>query len=570
MPLIDAAGANDLERVEQCLAAGEDVEISDDGGRTPLIAAVGYGYDSEASLTIATRLLEAGARVDAVDKFGRSAIYFAASEAKVDIVQLFRAKGVRIMDHLSLPAFVSGWPRRMDASKNKPACFQQVFDWLIEEKPPLDAVDDEGRTALILACSENITDVALRLIALGADVNIQDGRGWSALMRVSHRRNLKVVQALLKAGADANAFDDRDKKHSLSWACLEKHAFDVAQALLADGANINHADKDGCTALMEAVTLAEMDTIRLLLESGADINQQDHQGKTALAHAAYWRDHEAVVRLLLEHGADTFIADYSGRLPLDIAQARHHAGAVEILGSSVATNRAGMQGWSELAQAIFNDDTAVFKAALRACTDIHAVELDGRNALQIAVYHHRKAMVVDLLTFANCNVKHSDTASALHIAVERGFGDLVELLLKLGADINDQNIDGETPLYRAVANADAALTVFLLKEGADPNIGNTLQKTALMAAAAMEREDIVAQLIAAGADVNRTDRFSRSALFIVADSSTGSAAVARLLIEAGADVNADADVGGEISILQKAVINGHVEMVKLLRQRGAD
>ena len=120
IPMIDAAGADDLERVEECLAAGDDVEIRDDGGRTPLIAAVGYGHDSEASLAIASRLLEAGARVDAVDKFGRSAMYFAASEAKVDIVQLFRSKGVRIMDHLSLPAFVSRWLRRMDASKNKP------------------------------------------------------------------------------------------------------------------------------------------------------------------------------------------------------------------------------------------------------------------------------------------------------------------------------------------------------------------------------------------------------------------------------------------------------------------
>jgi len=82
IPLIDAAGADDLERVEQCLAAGDDVEVSDDGGRTPLIAAVGYGYDSEAALAITRRLLEAGARMDAVDKFGRSAMYFAASEAR--------------------------------------------------------------------------------------------------------------------------------------------------------------------------------------------------------------------------------------------------------------------------------------------------------------------------------------------------------------------------------------------------------------------------------------------------------------------------------------------------------
>jgi len=42
IPLIDAAGSGDLAEVERLVAAGADLKVRDQGGRTPLIAGVGH------------------------------------------------------------------------------------------------------------------------------------------------------------------------------------------------------------------------------------------------------------------------------------------------------------------------------------------------------------------------------------------------------------------------------------------------------------------------------------------------------------------------------------------------
>ena len=73
------------------------------------------------------------------------------------------------------------------------------------------------------------------------------------------------------------------------------------------------------------------------------------------------------------------------------------------------------------------------------------------------------------------------------------------------------------------------------------------------------------KLIAKGADVNQQNSYGYSALFAAARS--GDAKIVKLLLDAGANVNARSPAG---SALARAAQQGHAEIVRLLLQAGAD
>jgi hypothetical protein len=64
---------------------------------------------------------------------------------------------------------------------------------------------DGGWTALGLAARRSDTDMVIRLIAAGADVNVSNAKGETPLMLATARPNIEAVKALLRAGADVKA-----------------------------------------------------------------------------------------------------------------------------------------------------------------------------------------------------------------------------------------------------------------------------------------------------------------------------------------------------------------------------
>ena len=106
--------------------------------------------------------------------------------------------------------------------------------------------------------------------------------------------------------------------------------------LLLAGAEVNHTDADGCTALHYAALPEESERkaaagiMRLLLENGAQVNIQDCTGDTPLLQCA--RDgFIECVRLLLEHQADASLRDKQGLSPLDHAEQEGHEEIAELL-----------------------------------------------------------------------------------------------------------------------------------------------------------------------------------------------------------------------------------------------
>jgi len=97
-------------------------------------------------------------------------------------------------------------------------------------------------------------------------------------------------------------------------------------------------------------------------------------------------------------------------------------------------------------------------------------------------------------------------------------------LVKLGADINKENIIGETPLFKAYLSGNKALVKYLIEQGEDVNKENKLNgQTPLSLACEKENEVIVKYLVEHGAIIDKEDNYDET--------------LVRYLVELGADIN---------------------------------
>lgn len=134
---------------------------------------------------------------------------------------------------------------------------------------------DTYREALISGDQAHIA----ALIAGDDKVLPVDPDGVTVLHKALHiysPRRLAIVQQLIAAGADVNAAA-RDGRTPLHWAC----AFDVPEAvplLLRAGARIDSRNEDGDTPLFSA----RPETAFLLIAAGADVRAMNHEGNVPL------------------------------------------------------------------------------------------------------------------------------------------------------------------------------------------------------------------------------------------------------------------------------------------------
>lgn len=165
--------------------------------------------------------------------------------------------------------------------------------------------DADGRTAILAATDGNHLDVVRELIARGANVNAQDNRRDSAFLLAGARGYIEIVRATLSAKADLKS-TNRYGGTALIPACHYGHV-DTVRLLLTTPIDVNHINSLGWTALLEAVILgdggaAHTEIVRLLVARKADVMLADREGVTPFAHARR-RGQHAVGEILARAGA---------------------------------------------------------------------------------------------------------------------------------------------------------------------------------------------------------------------------------------------------------------------------
>jgi len=133
----------------------------------------------------------------------------------------------------------------------------------IERGIDVNAVDTEGRSALMLACFNGHTRVIRTLLDQSADPRLRDTEGRSALMYAATIDNLEVVQMLLTAGSEINATDKAEGWTALMFAAGEGHLAVVSE-LLSAGADRQIKDIDGDTAEAFAIQRGHTEVVKIL------------------------------------------------------------------------------------------------------------------------------------------------------------------------------------------------------------------------------------------------------------------------------------------------------------------
>jgi ankyrin repeat protein len=182
----------------------------------------------------------------------------------------------------------------------------------------------EGGAMLLEAATAGRLEEVRKLIADGAPVDMRDSSGRTPLLLATRADRIEVALALINAGADVNAKDDIQDTPFLYAGAEGRNA--ILEAMLATGrANLRDTNRYGGTALIPAAHHGHPETVRILLQTGIDIDHVNRLGWTALLEAVILGDggpvYQEIVGLLVDAGAQD-IADNDGRTPLDHALSR--------------------------------------------------------------------------------------------------------------------------------------------------------------------------------------------------------------------------------------------------------
>jgi ankyrin repeat protein len=161
--------------VAALLANGADPDLPGRSGVTPLAAAAYRGNDR-----IVEQLLAHRAQPNVVDATGKAAMTYAAARGFLDIVQRLLAAGVGAADRYGNGLTALMWAAGYEDGVGARAA-GSVVEALLGRGASLDAVDDRGRSALMIAAELGHDEVVEMLVGRGADPGARDRNGKTAL-----------------------------------------------------------------------------------------------------------------------------------------------------------------------------------------------------------------------------------------------------------------------------------------------------------------------------------------------------------------------------------------------------
>ena len=388
----------------------------------------------------------------------------------------------------------------------------EAVELLLEAGATADRENDLGATALWLASTSGSAEVIAALLEAGTDPNVTLRMGETPLMAAARSGNLPVLELLLEHGADVNAAEHERGQTALMWAAAQRQST-AARLLVDRGANLHARTRvwhqlentagntngsgnflmahGGSTPLVFAVRSGDPETARVLIEAGADIDAVTASGTSPLVVAAH-SGHASLAISLLEQGADPNLsgAGYTalhaavlrGELGLVAALIAHGADPNAVVNRGTPGRRFSADyslrhqvvGANAFWMAAKYGELEILRFLADSGGDARVTPYDGESSLkaamgvpQISQENRRNRVGIPVPDAADeeqltlglaqialdlgVDVNRADDSgnTALHDAVRRGFGLVVEFLVSHGAALEVANERGQTPLHVA-------------------------------------------------------------------------------------------------------------------------
>lgn len=306
-----------------------------------------------------------------------------------------------------------------------------------------DISDDDGRTALARAVELGHDAHVTVLLAAGATADMATDEGKTPLYLAVEQGSAETVRRLLAHGADP----DGDPRYNPLEKAVRSGAAELASALLEAGADPNGGYD---VPMVAAASNGDVASLEELHKQGADVNRADWMGRTPLRAAVHGYEDDTV-GWLLDAGAVPRATGltalhwlmYTEPPSLTTLESLLAAGA-----DPCAADRRGSQPLHYIARLRSVDDAAVVDRLLKAGADPLASNELGATPLHIAALGSSVEVLNALLTVAAPNVDPVDARrrTPLHYAAvaDRDLS-VIEALLRAGASLDTRDVGNKTP-----------------------------------------------------------------------------------------------------------------------------
>lgn len=251
---------------------------------------------------------EGGIDLNAYNDKGQTALHMAAMADAADIVRLLISRGVN-------PGI-----GRLDKPDHTP-----LEDAVIFQRPEITELLAQyggyhrgtmvnSWSLLHRACTKADVRVVEALLKAGADCNEQTVNGSTPLLIAVMHGRVEVVKALLRASGvleNMNGFFVKTdaKKRTAFQLAVDHGRTEIVAAMIKSGANVNGCTAEGRTPLMCAIDQGNGALVRLLVEAGADLNKAVSSFGTPLVYICGTQEiseeiQVEMIRLLIQLGAD--------------------------------------------------------------------------------------------------------------------------------------------------------------------------------------------------------------------------------------------------------------------------
>ncbi len=223
----------------------------------------------------------------------------------------------------------------------------------------------------------------------------------------------------------------------------------IAFFLCVFGLSVSQSGGDDLSALVQAVSVNDTNTMQSLISKGANVNQRfGKMGETVLFRAALWGRRDAA-SLLMKAGADLSVTNKWGNTPFQIAASRGHKAVAELLlkkemdfDAPDALGRTALL----MAAAEGSEEAALWLLRMGADPNVQANN-SGETVMFYAAFNGNAKLVkalIDKRVRPDC--KGREGWSPLHASVMRGDTNIVTLLISGGCAVDPIDERGFTPL----------------------------------------------------------------------------------------------------------------------------
>ena len=426
MPLTEAARKSDARLVKMLLDAGAKADSANPDGETALMMAISGG-----NVSVVEMLVNAGAHVNTIEKFHNQTplMYAAASSRGGQMVKLLLAKGADVHKR----ALYSDWPSQ------------------VTSEPRTQYRPVGGLTALLYATRSGCYECVQDLLAAGADINLPTPEGVTPLMIALDNEHNDVAKLLIEKGANLNVWDWWGR--TALWVAVDRKAgapgaggfagFGGGGGRAGNGGRGGRGGgpgfaRGGGAPGSDRPAVSSMEIINTLLNAGVNPTPEmnfhrpnaaatpsvpnrgrfgDNQistGTTPLFRGVQNNDVE-VIKALLDKGADPNINTMGYTAFLMAAGAG-------------PSGRGGAAGAAPNMQ--------ILDLLIQHSADVNA-KVTGTKTYSFDVSREN---------LGNKDAFRKEGSSALHEAARSARTDLVKFLLDHGADANALDADGKKPI----------------------------------------------------------------------------------------------------------------------------